>query len=483
MATHNEGRRNLRILDAEQSIARLIGQLRQTGLRQLPTEGELMEKLGLSRYTLREAVQSFVSKGVLERIQGKGTFIVESRTEISFSGWIGTEPPGDVAVEELIRTFHEDRASFTVSYTPIPYLQTTERILDLAVHGTAPDVMQLTPPLFATLHDLGMLLPLDAHVNQSDRNRRYLVDVESGNISKEMYSVTWGLAPLVLYYNKNVLAAAGLDPDRPPGTLDEMLQACARINARAKPGMRGTSLPLSFNDPSFLWLYPYLLAFGGGFVDRETGNVVIDCAENVDALRWLARLQREGSAPGSRDVGEGRMLFAADRIGFWVDGPWLRGLFRQMSGLKRDFDQHYGVALFPVGPSGRSESVLWNHSLAISAQCRNVKAALEWIGFLTTEEKSAQCHFRVLGMLPPLRDFLQTPFFSEDPFARACIAQMDTVSCFPISHPLFTKSVPFMSQIFAGIIARDQDPPERLALLKEIIQIINRNRLFDVFTH
>jgi multiple sugar transport system substrate-binding protein len=482
MAMNTEGNRNRQILNAEQSITQLMGQLRQAGLRQLPTESELIEKLGLSRYTLREAVQSFVARGELERIQGKGTFIVDGRTDVSFSGWIGTEPPGNVAVEQLTGAFNEDRAAYSVSYTPIPYLRTAERILDLAMHGAAPDVMQVTPPIAATLHDLGALLPLDEHVNQGDRNRRYLVDVESGYIGKETYTVTWGLAPLILYYNRNVLAAAGLDPNRPPATLDDLLQACVRINARGNPGMRGTSLPLSFTDPSFLWLYPYLLAFGGGFVDRETGTIVIDSAGNVEALRWLARLQREGSAPGSRDVGEGRMLFAADRIGFWVDGPWLRGLFRQMSGLKRDFDQHYGVALFPVGPSGRSESVLWNHGLAISAQCRNIEAALEWIEFLTTEEKSAQCLFKVLGMLPPLRDFLQTSCFSEDPFAHVCIAQMDTVSCFPISHPLFTRSMPFMSQVFAGIIARDEDPPDRLAILREIIQIINRNRQFDVFT-
>jgi len=476
------GKRNRQILEAEQSIAQLIARLRGAGVRQLPTESELMKKLGLGRYTIREAIQGFVAQGMLERVQGKGTFIVEGRIEVSFSGWIGTEPPGDIALQELMQGFDATHPGHTIRYEAIPYIQTTEKVLDLALHGGAPDVMQVTPPIFATLFDLGMLRPLDAHVNHSDLNRRYLIDVESGRIGKELYSVTWGLAPLILYYNKNVLAAAGLDPNRPPETLDDLLRACKRINATSDAASRGISLPLSTTDPNILWLYPYFLAFGGGFVDRGTGNVIIDSPENIEALRWLARLHREGSSLGARDVREGRMLFAADRSGFWVDGPWLRGLFRQMSGLKRDFDSHYGVARIPVGPSGRSESVLWNHSLAVSAQCRNVKAALAWIEYLTGEEKSAQTHFRIMGMLPPMRDFLQTPFFSEDPFAAVCIAQLDSTSSFPISHPLFTRSIPFMSQVVAEIIAKDQDPAERLTLLKEIIQIINRNRLFSVFT-
>ena len=213
-------------------------------------------------------------------------------------------------------------------------------------------------------------------------------------------------------------------------------------------------------------------------------------AEELKALKWgmficwsFSTFSGKEWTPGVKDITEGRMLFAADRIGFWVDGPWLRGLFRQMSGFKRDFDSHYGVARIPVGPSGRSESILWNHSLAISADCRHIESAYKWIEFLTTEEESARCHFRVLGMLPPMRDFLHTPFFSEEPFSAVCIEQMDSVSSFPVGHPLFNKSIPFISQVVSGIITESLAPVERLAFLKEIVQIINQNRFLGIFSH
>ena len=80
------------------AIGTIIETLNESGVRLLPTENELMNTLSFGRYTVRQAVQAFVNQGILERIQGKGTFILDAKTEISFSGWIGTEPPGDIAV-------------------------------------------------------------------------------------------------------------------------------------------------------------------------------------------------------------------------------------------------------------------------------------------------------------------------------------------------------------------------------------------------
>lgn len=45
----------------------------------LPNENELSEELGVSRTTLREAVNNLVAQNVLEKKRGKGTFVVENK--------------------------------------------------------------------------------------------------------------------------------------------------------------------------------------------------------------------------------------------------------------------------------------------------------------------------------------------------------------------------------------------------------------------
>ena len=59
----------------QEAILKLISDRDLSGGDQLPTEPELKELLKVGRSTLREAMSNLVSKGVLERIQGKGTFI------------------------------------------------------------------------------------------------------------------------------------------------------------------------------------------------------------------------------------------------------------------------------------------------------------------------------------------------------------------------------------------------------------------------
>ena len=51
----------------------------------LPTETELMETFSISRTTVREAVAALVREGVLQKIQGKGTFIASRTANV----WVG----------------------------------------------------------------------------------------------------------------------------------------------------------------------------------------------------------------------------------------------------------------------------------------------------------------------------------------------------------------------------------------------------------
>lgn len=52
----------------------------------MPAESELMTIFGVSRTTIRQAVQQLVSNGMAKKIQGKGTFVVEpkSRGQVRF---------------------------------------------------------------------------------------------------------------------------------------------------------------------------------------------------------------------------------------------------------------------------------------------------------------------------------------------------------------------------------------------------------------
>lgn len=47
----------------------------------VPSERELMAEFGLSRATVRRAVEGLIADGLLQRVHGKGTFVAEPRVE------------------------------------------------------------------------------------------------------------------------------------------------------------------------------------------------------------------------------------------------------------------------------------------------------------------------------------------------------------------------------------------------------------------
>lgn len=73
-----------------------------------------------------------------------------------------------------------------------------------------------------------------------------------------------------LYYNKDHFAAAGLDPENPPKTIEELTEVAKKLTLR--DGNRVTQFGL-IPWMGEGWLYSWGWSFGGSFLDKETGKV------------------------------------------------------------------------------------------------------------------------------------------------------------------------------------------------------------------
>ena len=78
--------------------------------QRIPSERELAESLGISRLTVRLALNDLVSEGLLQRQQGKGTFIATRRLEQPLSRFYSF-------TEEMVRKGMRPR-SIVLSFTP-----------------------------------------------------------------------------------------------------------------------------------------------------------------------------------------------------------------------------------------------------------------------------------------------------------------------------------------------------------------------------
>jgi ABC-type glycerol-3-phosphate transport system substrate-binding protein len=204
------------------------------------------------------------------------------------------------------------------------------------------------------------------------------------------------------------------------------------------------------------------------------GNIIVDCDENREAGRWLSNLYKKGGIKIEHNLNGARVLFASDRLAFMIDGPQARAYLRRFSSLGAGFDNHYGIAGMPVGPTEKHESVLLTPSLAISKNTSYPEEACRLIEYISTSETLSKKFFDETGMIPCNRDILHQPVYANDPFASVVIGQTEVASVSPFTHPLFHRSYPFIIQFFYRMILEELDPASQLKELRDIIDILGQ---------
>ncbi|MEV6024693.1 sugar ABC transporter substrate-binding protein [Streptomyces sp. NPDC052036] len=223
-----------------------------------------------------------------------------------------------------------------VEHTSVPGASLIPKVLQQASSRSLPDLLMLDNPDLQQIARTGALTPLD----------RYGVD--TGGFTKGILSAgtyqgkVYGLAPTVstvaLFYNKDMLAEAGVAV---PRTWDELRTAAQKLT---RPGRYGMALDA---NPTFegTWQFmPFLWSDGGD--ERR-----LDSPQAARALQLWVDLVKSGSM--SRSVlnwnqSDLHDQFVAGKTAMMVNGPWRIHAMEQVKSL------HWGVAPLPVPRAGQT---------------------------------------------------------------------------------------------------------------------------------
>ncbi|TPK83512.1 ABC transporter substrate-binding protein [Mesorhizobium sp. B2-4-17] len=115
----------------------------------------------------------------------------------------------------------------------------------------------------------------------------------------------------IMYYNADLVKAAGGDPDNPPKTWDEVIALGGKIKALGN-GVDGIDFRWQSDD----WMFSALLFGAGGKMLNDDGSkVAFNGPEGEKAVEILERMVKEGGMPVfTKPAGE--QAFAAGKVGF-----------------------------------------------------------------------------------------------------------------------------------------------------------------------
>ena len=115
----------------------------------------------------------------------------------------------------------------------------------------------------------------------------------------------------IMYYNADLVKAAGGDPDNPPKTWDEVIALGGKIKALGN-GVDGIDFRWQGDD----WMFSALLfGAGGKMLNEDESKVAFNGPEGEKAVEILERMVKEGGMPVfTKPAGE--QAFAAGKVGF-----------------------------------------------------------------------------------------------------------------------------------------------------------------------
>lgn len=269
----------------------------------------------------------------------------------------------------------------------------------------APDVLFLNNMTLPSYADAGALLPLDARLQESSVLREadfYPSGLDAMRWKGDLYAVPRDLSNLVVYVNRDMVKAAGMDLPAPTWTMADMLETAKRLSHGEG---QNRIFGISFDKRPLFWL-PYLWSEGGDLFDETFRRSRLAEPQAIEALQFYADLaHRYHVAPREVDTGNAPMaqLFAQGKLAMFVSGRWSVPAFRKS--LSFDWD----VLPFPHGKAGSIVDVDAS-GWAVSARSPRQEAAWKLIEHLASQEQSAK--FSEGGLIVPARrDVAESPGF------------------------------------------------------------------------
>jgi multiple sugar transport system substrate-binding protein len=281
----------------------------------------------------------------------------------------------------IVKDFNKSQDEIKVVGTEVPADAWDQKMKAAQAAGKAPDVYTSS----ANLHDLvnaGSVHELDSIVSEEALGEIMDTATSISEVDGTHYAYPLLLEPqTVLFWNTDMLDAAGVDSSAAPASWDELLDACAKIQPTLSDGQYCIS-PAQ-DAVTMAWsTVGQQYNFAGHLALTEDWS-----APDIDNDGYRALLEQykvlwdEGYMPkqplaayvGGEDFGQ-------QKVAFKVSGSWM------MSEIGSDYADlltKTGVGAFPSAPGadGRTATTMGNFTWVVDAKSKNAEAAgkfLEW---------------------------------------------------------------------------------------------------------
>ncbi len=335
--------------------------------------------------------------------------------------WLSNNPEEIAWGEAMVDAWNAKNPKEKVTAQEIPAGKTSEEVIGAAITaGNAPCLVWNTSPAAVPgFQKQGGLVALDDFPGGTEYVESRTGDAATQYQSPDgkYYQLPWKSNPVMIFYNKDLMKKAGVDPENPPlATYDEFLDTSEKIVSSGAAEAAIWPAPSSEFFQSWFDFYPLYAAESGGKQLVEDGKATFNDPAGQAVADFWATMYAEGYAQKEKYNGDS---FADAKAAMSIVGPWAIAVYGE--------DVDWGAAPVPTS-AGTSPEETYTFSdaknVAIYSACKAKGTAWSLLKFATSEEQDGSLLDKT-GQMPLRADLEATypDYFAENPDYTAFAAQ------------------------------------------------------------
>jgi sn-glycerol 3-phosphate transport system substrate-binding protein len=335
----------------------------------------------------------------------------KAKKPVNITLWHGLAQANETALQNLTGQFNASQTQIHVSLVnQTSYMEDLNKFVAGLSTGDLPDIVQIEDTGTQQMIDTRAILPAASCI-KADHYQGQLGDfldrvVQYYSVKGVLYPMPFNVSNPVFFYNKKAFTKAGLDPNTPPQTLDQVMADAQKLKASGAVAKAGYGLK---TDPWFL--EQWLAKAGDPFVNNGNGRkaratkTVFNNAAGQQIFSWMSQMTKSGLAVVNNDltnpfdnllgIGNGNQAMT-------IDTSATLGTITKLLSNGQYPNVELGVAPMP-GPVGKGGVLVGGAAMYISNKSSPEKQAAAWQFLKFLDSPETQATFGAASGYVPLR--------------------------------------------------------------------------------
>ncbi|HSK69963.1 MAG TPA: ABC transporter substrate-binding protein [Candidatus Limnocylindria bacterium] len=329
-------------------------------------------------------------------LAGLGSFARAQETielDMYFPVAVGGGP--DALITALCEQFHQENPSIKVN--PVysgSYADTRTKVLAAIQAGNTPAIALMFSIDKFQLFSMDVIYDYDRFCTTPEDiawlNGFYPGFMENSRLGGKTYGIPWQRSTIIMYYNKDMFREAGLDPDAPPATWEQLKEYALKLvkkDANGQTERFGIQIPSDKAGYAYWMLQTFTLTQDGFNLMSDDGTeVYFDNEKTVRGLEFWKSLSDSGAqAPGTSKWSTTVSDFLEQKVAI------IYHTTGNLTNVRRNAKFDFGTSRLAAGTSYGSPTGGGNFYLFKGVAPEKTQAAFEFVRWMTGDpERVAQ---------------------------------------------------------------------------------------------